>query len=237
MVEKTTYRSINRNYVSDDVDVWAGELRFTMLSALRRSPTAFRSCLGQRSFVNVANVTRSAHFVVNAFADACIVLSLLLRSSRHCVRRLWQLEVPDSALPVARRRLLRPFGLTARLTTLPAGEKRIEKQHAGGKLTARERIDVLLDEGSFREHDAFVQHRCSDFGMEKTKALPPPQLPAQAVVGEGGRSHMALCSQFHGDGVVTGQGTINGRPTYVYSQAQCRRAPRCPSLPPSQPSC
>ena len=49
-----------------------------------------------------------------------------------------------------------------------------------------------MDEGSFREHDAFVQHRCSDFGMEKTK--------------------------FHGDGVVTGQGTINGRPCYVFSQ-------------------
>merc|ERR1711871_1469042 len=72
------------------------------------------------------------------------------------------------------------------------GEKRIEKQHAGGKLTARERSEVLLDEGSFREHDAFVQHRCSDFGMEKQKV--------------------------HGDGVVTGQGTINGRPAYVFSQ-------------------
>ena len=57
--------------------------------------------------------------------------------------------------------------------TFAAGEKRIEKQHAGGKLTARERIEVLLDEGSFREHDAFVQHRCSDFGMEKTKVRAP----------------------------------------------------------------
>jgi len=75
---------------------------------------------------------------------------------------------------------------------LAGGERRIEKHHAGGKLTARERLDVLMDEGSFREHDALVQHRCSDFGMEKTK--------------------------FHGDGVVTGQGTINGRPCYVFSQ-------------------
>jgi len=72
------------------------------------------------------------------------------------------------------------------------GEKRIQKQHAAGKLTARERLGVLLDQGSFREHDALVQHRCSDFGMENIK--------------------------YHGDGVVTGQGTINGRPAYVFSQ-------------------
>jgi len=71
------------------------------------------------------------------------------------------------------------------------GEKRIESQHAKGKLTARERIDVLLDEGSFEELDMFVTHRCTNFGMDKEKYL--------------------------GDGVVTGQGTINGRLVYVYS--------------------
>jgi acetyl-CoA carboxylase carboxyltransferase component len=71
------------------------------------------------------------------------------------------------------------------------GEKRIEAQHAKGKLTARERINVLLDEGSFEELDMFVTHRCTNFGMEKEKYL--------------------------GDGVVTGQGTINGRLVYVYS--------------------
>ncbi|MDR1730216.1 MAG: acyl-CoA carboxylase subunit beta [Prevotellaceae bacterium] len=71
------------------------------------------------------------------------------------------------------------------------GEKRIEAQHAKGKLTARERIDLLLDEGSFEELDMFVTHRCTNFGMEKEKYL--------------------------GDGVVTGQGTINGRLVYVYS--------------------
>ncbi|UTW54292.1 acyl-CoA carboxylase subunit beta [Kordiimonas sp. SCSIO 12610] len=75
---------------------------------------------------------------------------------------------------------------------LGGGEKRIEAQHARGKLTARERIDLLLDEGSFEEYDMFVEHRCTDFGMEKTK--------------------------FAGDGVVTGSGTINGRLVYVYSQ-------------------
>jgi propionyl-CoA carboxylase beta chain len=52
---------------------------------------------------------------------------------------------------------------------LGGGEKRIAAQHAKGKLTARERIDVLLDEGSFEEYDMFVEHRCSDFGMENQK--------------------------------------------------------------------
>ena len=75
---------------------------------------------------------------------------------------------------------------------LGGGEKRIEAQHARGKLTARERIDLLLDDGSFEEYDMFVEHRCSDFGMEEQK--------------------------FAGDGVVTGSGTINGRLVYVYSQ-------------------
>ncbi len=75
---------------------------------------------------------------------------------------------------------------------LGGGEKRIEAQHARGKLTARERIDVLLDEGSFEEWDIFVEHRCTDFGMQD-KAIP-------------------------GDGVVVGYGTINGRLVFVYSQ-------------------
>jgi propionyl-CoA carboxylase beta chain len=75
---------------------------------------------------------------------------------------------------------------------LGGGQKRIDAQHARGKLTARERIDLLLDEGSFEEFDMFVSHRCTDFGMERQK-------PA-------------------GDGVVTGWGTINGRMVYVFSQ-------------------
>ena len=72
------------------------------------------------------------------------------------------------------------------------GEKRIAAQHAKGKLTARERIELLLDEGSFEEWDMFVEHRCNDFGMEK-ESVP-------------------------GDGVVTGYGMINGRPAFVFSQ-------------------
>jgi propionyl-CoA carboxylase beta chain len=75
---------------------------------------------------------------------------------------------------------------------LGGGQKRIDAQHGRGKLTARERIDLLLDEGSFEEFDMFVTHRCTDFGMEKQK-------PA-------------------GDGVVTGWGTVNGRLVYVFSQ-------------------
>ncbi|MCT4555581.1 MAG: acyl-CoA carboxylase subunit beta [Pelagimonas sp.] len=75
---------------------------------------------------------------------------------------------------------------------LGGGQKRIDSQHAKGKLTARERIDLLLDEGSFEEYDMFISHRCSDFGMEDNR---PP-----------------------GDGVVTGWGTINGRMVYVFSQ-------------------
>ncbi|MEZ5689408.1 MAG: acyl-CoA carboxylase subunit beta [Caenibius sp.] len=75
---------------------------------------------------------------------------------------------------------------------LGGGQKRIDAQHAKGKLTARERIDVLLDQGSFEEYDMYVEHNCIDFGMD-----------AQHVPG---------------DGVVTGSGTINGRLVFVYSQ-------------------
>ena len=72
------------------------------------------------------------------------------------------------------------------------GERRVSAQHAKGKLTARERVELLLDPGSFEEYDTFVEHRSIDFGMEKTK------IP--------------------GDGVVTGWGTINGRAVVVFSK-------------------
>ncbi len=75
---------------------------------------------------------------------------------------------------------------------LGGGIKRIEAQHRKGKFTARERIELLLDEGSFEEFDMFVTHRCINFGMDKKKFL--------------------------GDGVVTGHGTIDGRVVYVFSQ-------------------
>nr|WP_202820128.1 carboxyl transferase domain-containing protein [Calderihabitans maritimus] len=72
------------------------------------------------------------------------------------------------------------------------GEKRVKKQHEAGKLTARERIKLLLDEGSFVEIDQFVTHRCTEFGMDQVEAP--------------------------GEGVVTGYGTIDGRLVYVYAQ-------------------
>ena len=94
---------------------------------------------------------------------------------------------------------------------LGGGQKRIDAQHARGKLTARERLELLLDEGSLEEFDMFVEHRCTDFGMEKTR------IP--------------------GDGVVTGWGTINGRVVYVFakdftvfggslSEAHARKSPK-----------
>nr|WP_319382472.1 acyl-CoA carboxylase subunit beta [uncultured Roseibium sp.] len=75
---------------------------------------------------------------------------------------------------------------------LGGGQRRIDSQHSKGKLTARERIEALLDEGSFEEFDMFKQHRCTEFGME-----------AQHIPG---------------DGVVTGWGTVNGRTIYVFSK-------------------
>src|SRR5437016_14662871 len=79
------------------------------------------------------------------------------------------------------------------LARLGGGEKRVAAQHSKGRLTARERVSVLLDPGSFEEYDMFVEHNASDFGMDKQK------IP--------------------GDGVVTGSGTINGRLVYVFAQA------------------
>ena len=78
------------------------------------------------------------------------------------------------------------------IARMGGGQARIDAQHKKGKLTARERIEVFLDEGSFEEFDMYVEHRSTDFGMEKTKIA--------------------------GDGVVTGWGTVNGRPVYRLRQ-------------------
>src|SRR5947208_2358299 len=75
---------------------------------------------------------------------------------------------------------------------LGGGQARIDAQHKRGKLTARERIDLLMDDNSFEEFDMYVEHRCADFGMDRSK------IP--------------------GDGVVTGWGTINGRTAFVFSK-------------------
>ena len=71
------------------------------------------------------------------------------------------------------------------------GDKRIQKQHDQNKLTARERLDLLFDKGTFQEYDKFVTHRCHDFGMENNKIL--------------------------GDGCVTGHGKVNGKLVFAYS--------------------
>ncbi len=76
---------------------------------------------------------------------------------------------------------------------LGGGQKRIDSQHKKGKLTARERIELFLDPGSFEEWDMFKEHRCTDFGMDQGEKIP-------------------------GDGVVTGYGTVNGRLVFVFSQ-------------------
>ena len=72
------------------------------------------------------------------------------------------------------------------------GEKAVAKQHEKGKLTARERLNLLFDEGTFREIDMFVNHRCSNFGLEKV------DIPS--------------------DGVITGHGRVDGRPLFAFSQ-------------------
>ena len=88
--------------------------------------------------------------------------------------------------------IIRQLEEKRRRARLGGGQRRIETQHAKGKLTARERLELLLDEGSFEEYDMFVEHRSHDFGMADT-TIP-------------------------GDGVVTGWGTINGRLVFVFSQ-------------------
>ncbi|MYH38935.1 MAG: acyl-CoA carboxylase subunit beta, partial [Rhodospirillaceae bacterium] len=88
--------------------------------------------------------------------------------------------------------ILAELGKRREAARLGGGQRRIDAQHAKGKLTARERLDVLLDSDSFEEYDMFVEHRCADFGMEEQR------VPS--------------------DGVVTGWGRINGRVVFVFSQ-------------------
>ncbi|MFQ5535124.1 MAG: acyl-CoA carboxylase subunit beta [Sphingomonadales bacterium] len=90
------------------------------------------------------------------------------------------------------REILEKLEEKRELARLGGGERRIEAQHARGKLTARERIELLVDEGSFEEFDMFVEHRCTDFGMADKKVP--------------------------GDGIVTGHGQINGREVFIASQ-------------------
>src|SRR5512140_602261 len=88
--------------------------------------------------------------------------------------------------------IIRQLEKKRELARLGGGQKRIDSQHKKGKLTARERIELLLDTDSFEEWDMFKEHRCTDFGMDK-ESVP-------------------------GDGVVIGCGTVNGRLVFVFSQ-------------------
>ena len=89
---------------------------------------------------------------------------------------------------------------------LGGGQKRIDAQHAKGKLSARERILLLLDDDSFEEWDMFKEHRCNDFGMD--------------------------ADHIPGDGVVTGYGTVNGRLVFVFSRTSPCSVARCPKPTP-----
>ncbi len=101
-------------------------------------------------------------------------------------------EVETPTAPAAERKVLRELERRIEAARLGGGPERIERQHTAGKLTARERIELLLDTGSFVEIDALVAHRCTDFGMEKNR------IP--------------------GDGVVCGYGTVDGRLVYLFAQ-------------------
>lgn len=90
------------------------------------------------------------------------------------------------------QRIIRELETKREQARLGGGAERIAKQHEKGRLTARERLEVLLDPDSFEEFDMYVEHRCEHFGMQASRSA--------------------------GDGCVTGQGTINGRPVFVYSQ-------------------
>jgi propionyl-CoA carboxylase beta chain len=100
-------------------------------------------------------------------------------------------SVPEGSAQSSRSALVRLNDMNRRALE-GGGPARVEKQHEAGKLTARERIDILLDPGSFVELDRFVVHRCTDFDMEKNKVL--------------------------GDGVVTGWGLVDGRKVVVFAQ-------------------
>src|SRR5215207_9246747 len=108
----------------------------------------------------------------------------LARPHRHVTTGHWRVPPMKDVLKELERR--------REIARLGGGKVRIDAQHARGKLTARERIDIFLDEGSFEEFDMFVEHRSTDFGMEKQKIA--------------------------GDGVVTGWGAVNGRTVFVFAK-------------------
>jgi len=142
-------------------------------------PSSFHRFCGLSPVVNsMAGLLKSSGLVVNGVIRANIGLSGLMS-------RRWQ--TAEHTLAVRKK-----IKETREKAMVGGGEKRIESQHKKGKLTARERINLLCDQRSFIEYDAFMEHDCADFDMEKQK--------------------------FSGDSVVTGRGKINGRTVFVFSQ-------------------
>ena len=141
---------------------------------------AFRSRSVITAFSRGSGIRRRCQFVAAPFSDASA-------SS----------EQPERPTPTAVKNAFRAKLASMReQSLLGGGEARIEKQHKGGKLTARERLDLLFDDDTFREFDRMVVHDCDHFGMSDHRYL--------------------------GDGVVAGRGLVAGRPCYAFSQVGCR---------------
>ena len=119
----------------------------------------------------------------------------LLRAGHSTSAKATPFEWSSTSSTVAIREKFRHRLAEARSAALlGGGQARIDSQHAKGKLTARERVNLLVDEGSFREYDMLKTHRCSDFGMTETQ------------------------EDYPGDGVITGHGKIHGRKVFLFSQ-------------------
>ena len=129
----------------------------------------------------------SRNGVVRTAAQARALLSTASDAGKE-----WNLSSANASNVMLRKRFKERLEKAKGDALLGGGAARIEKQHERGKLTARERVELLLDPGSFREYDMLKTHRCDDFGMEK--------------------------EHYYGDGVVTGHGKIHGRKVMIFSQ-------------------
>lgn len=164
-----------------------------MLSAMRsRSASVFT---GSNTVRLVSNLTSNSAGTntncIKTFAYINASNSILLRQynkqqNQQQQQRLYAVGVSEKTEVFGRLKNER------KKAHVGGGQKRIDTQHAKGKLTARERIELLVDKDSFVEYDTLVTHSCTDFGMEKNQPV--------------------------GDGVVTGRGRINGRICYIFSQ-------------------
>ena len=141
-----------------------------------------------RRLTSLTRATNAANLGVSARGSGVMTCKVSFSTEPSQADIDYGIKSPTIVKEAFRRRL----DAAKQQALLGGGEARIAKQHKGGKLTARERLDVLLDEGSFREYDQLKTHRCNDFGMDADKP--------------------------YGDGVVTGHGLINGRKVFVFSQ-------------------